>query len=575
MIRLWKRVLALVNNAVAVAIRPFDRFAEESADASGGIVPRAKYGVGRTRTVLAPLWRRSVRAWMVLTGFGVYLGLQLTIALLVENLWWWFIVAFFIVAGSLALAAARPTLAFLVWVFSSPLGFIFLRLDFGKGLPAITYDRIVIVVLAALLIVRTLSRRESIRKLILAEWLTVAFTLYIAVSLFFWETAKLISFLGIIAAQFDHIGLAIILYFVTKASLTKRDHIVWVIVVLIGVGTYVAASGFYEHFTGNMWFSSFIPGEWGLATQDVGRGRATGPMLNPTPYGTLLGITAFAALHIAAWTKNKAAKLFYYLAVPFVVIACYFCYTRGGYITLGLMVLGMPFLARGNRKVYAMAGVTAILVGMVAVPILLTNPDFHKRMSNVGTIYNRIAITASTINIVKHHPWFGVGLGNIDEALEVYITNAGQLSGLYARSYFPNKRYLLPVQTSHNSLLTILAEEGVVGFGLYAGAIIAFVVTMWRIRSKLPDKGYLGKDFVSFVLLAVVGHYVSIATYDVRFFKYPTYVLWILLALVIRLNELGSEKQLNEDTSRRPHLNHGEGTDQFAFPQFNGAMKHD
>ncbi len=140
-----------------------------------------------------------------------------------------------------------------------------------------------------------------------------------------------------------------------------------------------------------------------------------------------------------------------------------------------------------------------------------------------------------------------MGLGEINRALELYMTNAGMLGGTYARGFPPGLGHPLnklasPV-TSHNSILTIWAEQGSIGAFLFIGALVALLIHLFRVRARAPVEGVLCKDLLSLLIIAIIGHFISTMGYDIRFFKYPSYVLWMLYALGVRFGEILNEKQ--------------------------------
>lgn len=536
----------------------------EALEAPQGLVPRVSHNIGFTRTLFAPFWRRFSRGTIVFLGFAIYIGLQLGLAYMIDQLWWWYIAAFFIIVGWIVFTYTKPLSAFIVWLFISPLAFIFLRMDFGEGVPAITFDRVVLFLLCFILIGRTLLYKYPIKRPIMGEWLMLVFIAVTFISLVALRPDSIGKTLQVVSEKFDHIGLGLIAYFVAKSVLREKKHIVWATIALVLTGIYVAGFGYYEHYTGNMWFSSFVGSVYKLTYKNIEQGRSTGPLINPAAYGAFLGITSFLAFHLAIYARRKASKLFYITSMVFMIIGCYFCMTRSGYIPLAVILLLMPLLARGCRKQYFILFAIAAVIGLIAIPVILQNPNVNDRLTKKSTIYNRFVITAGTINVIKHHPLFGVGLGNIDDALEQYITNAGTLSGVYARGrnpmlFYPMKS-LSSVITSHNSILTIFAEQGLIGGFIFVAALIAFLVYLLYARTKLPDNGILGNDYVSLVMVAVIGHLASISGYDIRFFKYPAYVLWILIALGVRAVELNRQEQQKEARAIRQEEYVGELT---------------
>jgi len=520
------------------------------ADAPGaprGVKQRVGYVLGAARTTMAPGWRRFARWIIVILGFSIYIGMQVGLAFLIKEQAWIYITALFIIVSCFALAVSKPTLAYLIWVITCPLGLIFLRYDFGPEVPAISYDRITMMFLCSILIARTLLNRKPIRKPLFSEWLTFAFVAYSFMTLLVFRQGTLAQTLATLSEKFDYIIMAALTYYVTKAVLRTRENLVWATGALVITGIHVAASAFYEHFTGNMWFSSFLNTQIRLQFADVESGRASGSLVNPAAMGTFLGITTMLTVNLLFATRKPIMKFLYLAAIVLQVIGCYFCFTRTGYAALLILVAFMPLFARGARKQYWLIFGAAVLALAIAVPIMMSNKDLNKRMSRETTIYARLVVTYSTLRIIQHHPFFGVGLGNIDEALAENITNAGNLSGLYGRGFVPFRYYpqrkLSGIITSHNSILTIFAEQGIIGGLMYLSILVGFLVQMFRVRSWLPNKGVLGKDFVSLLILSVIGHTTSTLGYDIRFFKYPSYVLWILFAIAVRLGEIVQEER--------------------------------
>ena len=564
--------MRFLGNILRAIVKPFawiwERIQQRTlamSPAGDGVLAGAGYGIGVARTAAAPGWRKLVRWVVVAFGFAVYFAMQLVLAYLCNQLLWIFIVAFMIIVACLVFAVSKPTATFLVWLAISPLAFIFLRMDFGKGIPAITFDRVVLMALAGFLVLKTMLYRYRIKRPITGEALAIIHIAYVALALYTMESESLLRTLRILSEKFDHIALALIAYYIAKSVLTNRKQLFGAIIALIIAGGYSAISAVYEHYTGLRWFSSFLPVQMGLGYSDVG--RACGPLINPSALGTFLGITAFLTYHLLYNVQRKSLKALLAVLILLQLAGCYFTYTRGGYVAPAMLLILMPFAARAYRKHYVALLVGAVIVATVAAPVVFSNRFVHNRLTKQSTVLGRLVITAGTINIIKHHPVFGIGLGQIDYGLEKYITNAGALSGWYARGIQPLQFYPHPklrtVVTSHNSFLTILAEEGLVGGFLYFGCFIALIVHLLKVRARLPDEGIFGKDLIAVIIVASLGHFISTLTYDIRFFKYPNYVLWAMFAIGVRLGEIVTEEAQERENAaakskqrKKPELTH-------------------
>lgn len=524
--RLLRRIAALILLPYRIVSQ---RLAPEgiNVSVSGGLTQAA-----RVRTYAAPVWRRWVRWTVVLTGLGIYALMQLSIAYFIGTWQWWYVAAFFIVAASTALAVARPIVALIVWLVVSPFGRYFLRMDLAWGVvPEVTFDFVVIYSLAALLVIRTFINRPRPRKLIPGEWLMLGFVAYVAAGLMARSDATLGGALRAISGELIPGMLAVgVLYFVVKASVRKPEHVGWIAVAMVVFGFLMGLVNWYEHFTGQRWYSLVvgfgIPLRWG----DIGKGRASGMFDHAAAPAALIATTFYLAYHFAGWSRRPAAKASYYAMMIAMLVGAYFTYTRNVYAVLALFTLLIPLLAVRKRGRFALLAAAMILGVLAIAPVLLQNKEFNKRVTSPDTIYSRMAYMQTNLNVIRHNLWFGVGYGNLNAVQNEYATS------MKVRQYRPGQ--LAPVNISHNSYLTIIAEEGLVGSLMYFGAVAAFLARAFRIRKKAPKESVLGGDLVAALIASSLVFLASIAAASIYLVPYVNLVFWMQFAMIVRLEEL-------------------------------------
>ena len=489
------------------------------------------------RTVLAPAWRKSLRWTLVLSGFALFVMLELWLAQEIVALRWWFALGFFIAVISAAFVLSKPMVALVFWLTLSPIVSKLFRLDWGSGLPAITFDRVVIYFLAFTLCVKALANRTPPARLRLGEWLLLAFPVFIVLSGPFFPSESTTTFVLSVMVRG---GDLCILYFVAKACVTKKEHVAWVLVALVLVGFYSAAMAYYDHFTGGMSLVALIGIRAGLIYGDVG-GRAAGPFLLPMVLGMFLGLAILLAYHQALWSSNNKVKLLFYASIPIMLAGWYWTYMRGGYLLLLACVFLMPVMAAKSRKGYAVLLACFLAVAVVVVPISMRNKALRYRFTTYKTVQGRVVSGAALVNLIKHNPWFGVGVGNSDEEMAKYATSTAGVPGLYIWQGIgnPDKRYRLPIHTtSHSTYLTVLGDHGVFGGAIFVGCFAAFFVHVWRIRTRLLPKGALGRDFPALVAAIIIGYSLCTNTARIEGGEYISYVIWILIASVVRMADL-------------------------------------
>jgi O-antigen ligase len=473
----------------------------------------------------------------VLTGFALFATVQVLLAQMIVDDKWYFVLELMIAIASLTLMIIKPIYALVVWILFSPLVSRLFSLDWGAGLPAITFNRSVIYPLAIILLMRGLGSRTKIRNLKLGEWLLLAFPFYILCTGPFFHYSSITTF----GLMLMHRAVDLcILYFVVKSCISEQRHVVWIIVSLIVVGFYSALMGFYDHFTGNMSLVALIGVRAGLIWGDVG-GRAAGPYLNPALLAMFLGIAAALAYHYAGYARRAVTRMLCLAVIPIMVLSCYWTYTRGGYLVLVLSFLLMVFLAKSGRKRYAVFLLAGILAVVILIPVAMSNKQVRYRLTNDATAKSRIVAAAALINTVKKHPWFGVGLGNGNVEMIKYVESVRDIPGMRIWEGIGTwpKQFELPKHTtSHSTYLTVLADHGIFGALIYVSMYLAFFAHLWHVRQRLPATGLLSANFAALVITLLLGFTLSINTLRVDNHEYVTCAIWILIAATVRLGEL-------------------------------------
>ncbi len=511
------------ERAVALAV--------DAADSSAVFLQRSYRGFWR-------FYRWGARAVVLLLGLAIFLASEVWLAMQVMDLRWYFVLGLFMVMAGLAFAAARPKAAFLGWLLLTPIVSQIFSLDWGAGLPALTFDRCVLYPLAVLLLLRNLVGRRPPGKMRFGEVLLVAFPLYIAACAPFVETQSAAT---LVLSVMQRAGDVAILYYVTKISIQTERDFGLLVGVLIAVGAYCALMAFYDHFTGKMALAALIGIRGELRYSDVG-GRAAGPFTtSPGELGMFLGLALALALHASAWIQSRSLKTLCWIVICLMLPSLFWTYTRGSYLVFIVCVALMMFLGRGNRKSFAAVLVGAFLVLCAVMPKTLANREMNERFTGDQTSIDRIVAGAALVGLVADHPLFGVGIGNYYTRMERYATSVGSTPGMrlwYDSGRTLNSRQLKKHVASHSTFLTMLAEHGIVGFSMFFGAFAAFFVSIVRMRRRWPTDGLTGKDYASVLLALLVGFSLSMNTTSLGGDRYPYYAIWVLIAAAVRLDDM-------------------------------------
>jgi O-antigen ligase len=99
---------------------------------------------------------------------------------------------------------------------------------------------------------------------------------------------------------------------------------------------------------------------------------------------------------------------------------------------------------------------------------------YEDRVADPADFYQRIAQHVETLRVVREYPFFGVGFGLYYDVVSQDPLHTAKWKGMESMA--------LP----HNVLMTVLSEEGLVGWLFYVSAQVFLIRAMWRIRKVYP-----------------------------------------------------------------------------------------
>jgi hypothetical protein len=119
------------------------------------------------------------------------------------------------------------------------------------------------------------------------------------------------------------------------------------------------------------------------------------------------------------------------------------------------------------------------MILLLVITAKLVDPRlYEERVSRPDNFYQRLAQDRETLRVVRAYPFFGVGLS-------LYHNVAAQ-----DPRYLARWNGIESMNVQHNALMTVLSEEGLVGFLFYVLAQVFFIRAMWKIR-KVFQPGWL------------------------------------------------------------------------------------
>lgn len=181
------------------------------------------------------------------------------------------------------------------------------------------------------------------------------------------------------------------------------------------------------------------------------------------------------------------------------VFVLFLSFSRGGFVSLAVMLLALLFVERRNKAV-VISGIVMIVAAATAAPAmywerLQTLFDTSRGITSDFSVLSRIETMRVAWILGVKNPIFGVGPGN-------YLFHASR--------YIPYGNYV------HNSVLQVLSEMGFTGLAAFAAVIVYSVRSSLRLMSLRsdPEASHLGRMlFVQFAALLTASMFIPVAFY--------------------------------------------------------------
>jgi probable O-glycosylation ligase (exosortase A-associated) len=228
----------------------------------------------------------------------------------------------------------------------------------------------------------------------------------------------------------------------------------------------------------------------------LGQTRIYGPggaFEDNNDYALLLNVAAPMAFYAARGEKNPWMRRACYAVSAMMMITVLFTLSRGGFLGLCTVLLGMALKSR-----YKITGIAAVLlIGLLAF-VFLPN----RVVERVGTITTASETDQSakmrfdswqvSLRMINDHPVFGIGPRNMTGVFNQYLDTGN-------------------VRVAHNSFLQMAVDGGLPALGLFLGLILLSWARLRRARGMLEEHAP-GSPMIAYshgLEIALAGYIVS------------------------------------------------------------------
>jgi hypothetical protein len=272
---------------------------------------------------------------------------------------------------------------------------------------------------------------------------------------------------------------------------------------LVAMALVFAAVGLYQYETRTI----FQNPKLGVGNTYEALFRVNSVFYDPSIYGRFLVIALIPTVVLIVRGNSVRQGL---AAAGFAIVAwlgLLISFSQSSFAALLVAVFGVAAVVWRWKSLFALAAAVLVLAGLAATSPRLMHALRHHTSSGLnGATSGRASLIANGIRIAKAHPALGVGLGGFEHAYSKRTHRTARKSA------------------SHNTPVTVAAEEGGLGVVLYFWLLVSLLVMAYR----RIDHSVYGRVALA-AGLALVAIFVHSLAYN-DFFEDPT--TWGLIGLI-------------------------------------------
>ena len=316
---------------------------------------------------------------------------------------------------------------------------------------------------------------------------------------------------------------AILFTAVVRADLS-RGSLVTFLIIMVAFGTYLGGTAIAERL-GYNW--ALFPSQIGDPQIEQHWGRARGPFMQAEFNGAVMAMLVPLALLLTS-LKDRLWRVIGFSVAVLLCVGCYLTYTRAVALSLIIVALVGSVLASSTRKGYrALLLMMCLGAGIVAT----TRNPLTARLNEAGPVTSRIQLFDSTLEMIAAHPLAGVGFVNFDHVQTEYYDPSvlANLGDTDSSEFWEGG--------THNSLLTPMAELGVLIGGLYLFLVVRVFFAGFRyLRSKQVRSEHRTALVTCAILMGIV-FVVNALLVELRFTLTPNALFWVGAAFIERASQ--------------------------------------
>jgi hypothetical protein len=460
---------------------------------------------------------------------GLCIGATTIISVEDVGLWAIPVFAFLVIVGPWLVR--EPFRLFLWFVVTAPLLSFYVLVRMPVGIPDIIYDRIILLILFAIVLTKAIFFDTPLPKLSFFVIAYLAVTVLGQLRLFVLggmaegETSRIIGVL---------VPLAV--YWLTKYFLVSQSRLRWLLASLVASTLFICWTGLIEQvlnveYSIFAYSSDFTPRPRYL---DVPGGRAAGVMTSPGVYGATLGMGLLVGLVGFLQTNRGPIRLLLGAIIVLLAYGVFASYTRGAWVAVLAGLLFAQFYVKNLRKPLLLMTACCIVAAGFLYNDLRKNDVVQERVMESDNVVGRYERIVFGWNCFLEKPIFGWGSGGYNSL----IANSRE----YGVGGF---------SSSHNSLMTMFVDGGLVQAVSFFALLLFWLNRAHAVARSIPLTSLERYAAIAFAGFVVIWVFLAMSS-ELRYFSYFNALLWMAGGVIERLAKvfLDDEETADGESAR-------------------------
>lgn len=312
---------------------------------------------------------------------------------------------------------------------------------------------------------------------------------------------------------YDRVFIPMCLYWLIKFSAPTRETLKWLVPVALYITLTQVVIGTIS------WIApSVLPSQW---TKYAGV-RTTGSLNSVSVFTTTLILAGMILLYTGLRMRRGWKRNLLILGYVSMIYAVFISFSRANWLAGFLVLLGVFKLY--PRFMFRLALRLLPIILVFGGTFLATQVQYARARlyseDSAHSALSRLPVLVAAYRMFEAKPVFGWGYDNFNRYDR-------QFQGRFGDLVNPDEKDL----SSHNMYMTLLAEQGLVGFTLLQLPVFWLLFRTIKLRSRLPRSGLKSRN-MTYLLWLVVLSFIVVMSFSPMVVVFGLGLYWVTLGLI-------------------------------------------